>query len=114
MLLLLIIGAQIVVPALISFILAERSGWSRRKIVLIAALPIPILIWGAALIILAAMLFASGEVCDTTDGCKGPAVGAAAATIIGCTLYALGALLAFVGLQLRKQRPKEDLDEIFR
>jgi hypothetical protein len=108
------IGAQIVVPALISFILAERSGWSRRKIVLIAALPVPILIWGAALIILAAMLFASGEACDTTGGCKGPAVGAAATTIIGCTLCALGALLAFVGLQLRRQRPKENLDEIFR
>jgi hypothetical protein len=29
-------------------------------------------------------------------------------------LCALGALLAFVGLQLRRQRPKEDLDEIFR
>jgi hypothetical protein len=111
---LLVLVAQIVVPGLLALILAERSEWSRRKIVLVAALPIPILMWGAALILLTVMLFASGQVCDTTDGCSGPAVAAAVTAVVGGVLYALGALFALVGLQLRKQPPKEDLDNIFK
>jgi hypothetical protein len=82
--------------------------------VLIAALPVPILMWGAALIILTMMLFASGDICDASGGCSGPAVAAAVTTVVGTIMYALGAIFALVGVHLKRRPPKEKLDDIFR
>jgi hypothetical protein len=85
----------------LGFIFGQRSNWSRRRVALIAALPIPILAWGLGAVVLAVLSFDRTDMCDTA-GCSGPLTAVAVMVVLGLIAYALGIVFALVGLQLAR------------
>lgn len=97
----------------LGFIFGDRSDWSRRRVALVAALPIPIIIWGLGGLILAIVSVDQADMCDS-DGCSGPMIAVAVMVAIGVVAYALGIVFALVGLQLARPKSGKTLDDIFK
>src|SRR5260221_1977384 len=81
----------------LGFIFGRRSNWSRRRVVVVAALPVPIISWGLGGIILVIVWFDRSGVCDNGD-CSAPVMAAAVMAAMGFVALTLGILFSLVGL----------------
>jgi len=118
MLLLLVIAVQLVMSFLGGYFLPQRRpGWSRAKVGLVAALPIPLILWGLSAYVVASVMMTSREDCGV-DAC-GMAM-AAAITGAGAVLvlYLIGfglALLVGRSAPQSVDRPltEDELNDVF-
>jgi hypothetical protein len=94
----------------LGFVFGRRSNWSRRRVVVVAALPVPIISWGLGAIILVIVWFNQSGICDNGD-CSAPLMAAGVMAVMGFVALALGILFALVGLHFAKPTSSSGIHE---
>ena len=105
--------AHIALSVGFGFLFGRRSDWSKRRVVMVSALPGAIILWGLGAVVLGIMVFAPTNICES-DGCAGPITAVAVMAIFGLVAYAIGIVFALVGLQLARPKSRDGLHDVFK
>lgn len=109
--LILMLLVLVLLSAGLGFVFGQRSKWSRRRVALVAALPVPIFMWGLGAIVLAMVSIDRADMCDSA-GCANGLTAAAAMAVLGLVAYALGIVFAIVGLQFARPKSGDNLHDM--
>jgi hypothetical protein len=101
----------VVLSAGLGFVFGQRSNWSRRRVALVAALPIPIITWGLGAVLLAMVSIDRADMCESA-GCSNGLTAAAVMAVLGLIAYALGIVFALVGLQFARPRSRNSIHDV--
>jgi len=86
--------------------------WSKHRIAFLAALPIPLILWGFCAYVFATAAMASKAACGV-DACGMAIAGAMMGALAGVILYFLGIASAAATIQLGRSRKPKDLTDVF-
>jgi len=110
---LLFFGLEIVAAIIVTCLLRRNKGkWSNVRVALIAALPIPLMVWLLCAYIFADATFASKEQCGV-DACGMAMAAAVYGVAAGAALYVLGLVCSSITVRLLRLPDQEDVAGIF-
>lgn len=99
----------------VGFLLRSRfPHWSRGRVLALAALPIPLLIWTLCIVLFVSAANASKEACGV-DACGMTMAASVAVAIMTIPLFVLCILLAIIGDWLARRNAKQhDVSDVFK
>ena len=108
-----LIFAQCILAAVVALVLARTlPAWSRRRIVIISPLPLPLVILGVCAFVFGNAAFAPKEECGV-DACGMAMAGAMFGAVAAMVLYGIGAVCSAVTAQLGRKSMTVDVTDVF-